>query len=245
MAHTFNCGSFICAFALGVQTVAFGQGVSYFNTVKRTAVSSKPVKISDMSSEKPVSDSDAAILPSANDSVDMEKEANRVLTDFLQENKNKISMGTSDKDIDKWLKEYFALRDAVNGYSGPNRKARSWRLYPGNGSMEFNVANLLKVMDEVGISNKIYVLAQACLETGYFTSRVYRTYNNLFGLYDSSTKDYYHFQRWEDSVAGYMKFIQYRYKGGDYLSWLKKIGYAEDPAYINKVRALVNKLTKS
>ena len=33
--------------------------------------------------------------------------------------------------------------------------------------------------------------------------------------------------------------VQYRYKGGNYLLWLKKIGYAEDPGYI---RAVMDKL---
>jgi flagellum-specific peptidoglycan hydrolase FlgJ len=29
--------------------------------------------------------------------------------------------------------------------------------------------------------------------------------------------------------------VQYRYKGGNYLLWLKNIGYAEDPGYIRAV----------
>lgn len=244
MAHTLSRMFLSIAASYFIVSVSSAQGVSYFNTVKRAAISSQPVRTADMVTEKSVGGDDTVIMLTKNDSVDMKTEANRVLTDFLKENQNRISRGASDNVIDKWLKEYLELRDAANGYSGPNRMARSWRLYQGEGSMEFNIPNLLKVMDEVGIKNKIYVLAQACLETGYFTSRVYRTYNNLFGLYDSSKKDYYHFQRWEDSVVGYMKFIQYRYKGGDYLQWLKKIGYAEDPAYINKVSTIVKRFTQ-
>lgn len=36
--------------------------------------------------------------------------------------------------------------------------------------------------------------------------------------------------------------IQYRYKGGNYLHFLKRIGYAEDPRYITKVAQLVKNL---
>lgn len=49
-------------------------------------------------------------------------------------------------------------------------------------------------MTEVGLSNKLFVMAQAVLETGNFKSRVCREYNNLFGLYDSRHKDYFRFE---------------------------------------------------
>lgn len=111
-------------------------------------------------------------------------------------------------------------------------------------SHPLTIMNLLAVMKEVGISNRIFVLAQALLETGYFKSNVCKTCNNLFGLYDSRHKRYYSFERWEDSVVGYYKFIQYRYKGGNYLSFLQRIGYAEDPKYISKVCDISKKLNK-
>lgn len=100
---------------------------------------------------------------------------------------------------------------------------------------ELNLYNLLKVMDEVGLSNQLFVMAQAVLETGHFQSRVCKEYHNLFGLFDSRNNDYFRFEKWEDSVVGYQKMIQYRYKGGNYLRFLKNIRYAEDPTYILKV----------
>ena len=90
-------------------------------------------------------------------------------------------------------------------------------------SHELTLANLIDVIEEIGLSNQLFVLAQAVLETGHFTSPVCKNYHNLFGLYDSKHKDYYRFARWEDSVIGYQKFIQYRYKGGNYLQFLKRI----------------------
>ena len=109
---------------------------------------------------------------------------------------------------------------------------------------ELTLTNLIDVIEEVGLSNQLFVLAQAVLETGHFTSPVCKNYHNLFGLYDSKHKDYYRFARWEDSVIGYQKFIQYRYKGGNYLQFLKRIGYAEDPRYTTTVAKIATQLYK-
>jgi uncharacterized FlgJ-related protein len=111
-------------------------------------------------------------------------------------------------------------------------------------SHELTLTNLIDVIEEVGLSNQLFVLAQAVLETGHFTSPVCKNYHNLFGLYDSKHKDYYRFARWEDSVIGYQKFIQYRYKGGNYLQFLKRIGYAEDPRYTTTVAKIATQLYK-
>ena len=111
-------------------------------------------------------------------------------------------------------------------------------------SRELTLTNLIDVIEEVGLSNQLFVLAQAVLETGHFTSTVCKNYHNLFGLYDSKHKDYYRFARWEDSVIGYQKFIQYRYKGGNYLQFLKRIGYAEDPRYTSTVAKIATQLYK-
>lgn len=100
---------------------------------------------------------------------------------------------------------------------------------------ELNLQNLKDVVTEVGLSNKLFVLAQAVLETGNFQSRVCTDYNNLFGLYDSKNGEYFRFARWEDSVVGYERMVQRRYKGGNYLHFLRDIGYAEDPGYITKI----------
>lgn len=106
-------------------------------------------------------------------------------------------------------------------------------LYQGE-SHPLTIGNVLKVMDEVGISNQLFVLAQSLLETGFYKSKVCKTKNNLFGL-RLRAGGYMHFERWEDSAVGYYKYVQYKYKGGSYLSFLRRIGYAEDPHYITKV----------
>ena len=144
------------------------------------------------------------------------------------------------KSLIEMYERRISTRDSVKRAKpvGNNKKVHSYRQW---NPRELNMKNLTDVMTEVGLSNKLFVLAQAVLETGNFSSRVCKEYNNLFGLYDSKNRDYYRFERWEDSVVGYGKMIQYRYNGGNYLHFLKRIGYAEDPRYITKIA----RMTKS
>lgn len=103
--------------------------------------------------------------------------------------------------------------------------------------------NLLRVLKEINVKYPEIVYSQAILETGHFTSRVYKKYNNLFGLYNSSKSDYYSFSTWQESVLAYKKYIQYKlHKNEDYYIFLKRIGYAEDPLYINKIKQLTYKI---
>ena len=144
--------------------------------------------------------------------------------------------------IEEYERKISQKDSASRTKSEKSKDAHSYRQW---NPRELNLKNLTDVMSEVGLSNKLFVLAQALLETGNFSSRVCREYNNLFGLYDSKNRDYYRFERWEDSVVGYGKMIQYRYKGGNYLYFLKRIGYAEDPRYITKVARMAKSIYNS
>ena len=99
--------------------------------------------------------------------------------------------------------------------------------------------HLLSALEYYEIEYPRIVRAQAILETGHFKSNVCISYNNLFGLYDSRKGDYYMFDHWSESVEAYKKYIQYKYKGGDYYAFLDNIGYAEDPDYIKKLKVIV------
>ena len=83
------------------------------------------------------------------------------------------------------------------------------------------------------------ILAQAILETGWFTSPVCRNKHNLFGLTNPRTGKYFKFDHWTESVRAYYTKVQYRYKGGNYLLWLRKIGYAEDPRYVRSLSRIL------
>lgn len=78
------------------------------------------------------------------------------------------------------------------------------------------------------------VLAQARLETGNFKSKICKTHHNLFGI--KHGKKYASYPNWKASIADYKKRISSRYKGGNYYAFLKKISYARDKSYINKLK---------
>lgn len=104
------------------------------------------------------------------------------------------------------------------------------------------IQNLITEIEKNGIKYPKIVLAQAILETGWFKSPVCRNKHNLFGLTNPRTGKYYEFNHWTESVKAYYTKVQYQYKGGNYLLWLKKIGYAEDPGYIRAVIRVLRQL---
>ena len=100
-----------------------------------------------------------------------------------------------------------------------------------------------QVYDELKKYNVKYpqiVLAQAKLETGNYTSTLCKKHGNLFGL--KRKGGYAKFNNWKESVKAYRDWVQYKYKGGDYYVFLKKIGYASDPKYIVKVKEMVKRI---
>lgn len=100
---------------------------------------------------------------------------------------------------------------------------------------ELTIPNLYQEIIRNGIRHPRIVLAQAILETGWFRSPLCRNRHNLFGLTNPKTGKYYEFNHWTESVRAYYTKVQYKYKGGNYLQWLRDIGYAEDPRYVREV----------
>lgn len=80
------------------------------------------------------------------------------------------------------------------------------------------------------------VLAQARLESGNMKSDFYKRTNNLFGL--KKGKKYASYKHWKDSIKDYKKRISNRYTKGSYYAFLKRIGYAKDKEYINKIKQI-------
>lgn len=109
------------------------------------------------------------------------------------------------------------------------------RTSPKSEHPELTIPNLYAEIIQNGIRHPKIVLAQAILETGWFTSPVCRNKHNLFGLTNPRTGKYFEFDHWTESVRAYYTKVQYRYKGGNYLLWLRDIGYAENPNYIREV----------
>lgn len=99
---------------------------------------------------------------------------------------------------------------------------------------------LKEALEYYDIHHPEIVYAQALLETGYFRSQGCLRDNNLFGLYNSRKHRYHKFNHWTVSVIKYKEWIQKRYKPPeDYYKFLQRIGYAEDPQYVNKLKSIV------
>ena len=109
-------------------------------------------------------------------------------------------------------------------------------------TLELTSENFEYVCLHYGIKHPEIVYAQAQLESGYFTSNIYKSKNNFLGLYDSKNKDYYSFFHWSDCLKGYKDYVQRKWnENDDYYLFLQNLPYAEDPEYIQKIKFLVNK----
>ena len=118
-------------------------------------------------------------------------------------------------------------------------------------SLPFSVGNMLRLMNQIGIAYPDVVLAQSRLETGNFTSKVFKENNNLFGMklprVRSTTaigeqNNHASYIRWQHSVADYKLWQdevikKYRTKRA-YLRYLSK-HYAEDKKYIHKLKQML------
>lgn len=133
-----------------------------------------------------------------------------------------------------YLESYIAeLGDELRKYDGQ----------PDIKEAELTVASLYAALKRHGVKHPKIVLAQAILETGWFRSQVAKTKNNLFGLRNPRTGEYYSFNTWEDSIDGYVSMVQYKYRQNEnYYAFLNRIRYAGDRNYTRKVMEIANRL---
>lgn len=96
---------------------------------------------------------------------------------------------------------------------------------------------LYNLLIEYGVKHPEIVVRQGILETGHFKSKAFRLKNNLFGIRAKNGK-YARFKSVEACILAYKKQIQYKYKGGNYYKFLSRIGYAEDPKYVYKLKRI-------
>jgi flagellum-specific peptidoglycan hydrolase FlgJ len=125
------------------------------------------------------------------------------------------------------------------------KTSQKFKRVKSNGHLpELTIPNLYTEIKKNGILYPKVVLAQAILGTGWFTSPLCRDRHNLFGLTNPRTGKYYEFAHWSESVRAYYTKVQYKYKreDGNYLLWLKKIGYAEAPDYIPAIISVLKML---
>lgn len=88
-----------------------------------------------------------------------------------------------------------------------------------------------------GVPHAEIVLAQARHETGNFTSRLCRVNHNLFGIKHNGK--YAKYSNWKASIKDYKERISSRYTGGDYYAFLRRIKYASDVRYCDRIKNIV------
>lgn len=117
--------------------------------------------------------------------------------------------------------------------------------------MPFSMENMVQIMDEVGIAYPDIVLAQAKIETGHFTSKIFRENHNLFGMklpkqrettavgeqynharYTSWKQSVIDYKIWQDAVLTKVKSKR------AYLKYLSE-NYAQDKKYIHKLKQML------
>jgi hypothetical protein len=119
---------------------------------------------------------------------------------------------------------------------------------------KFSKEKLKLYILELNIKYPRIVLAQTILETGNYTSDIFRINNNLFGLKGatrrpSTSKElndgYAYFKTWRESVVDYAflqsSFIFKIHNENEYLEYLKQ-KYAEDPNYIIRLKAIIKNI---
>ena len=102
-------------------------------------------------------------------------------------------------------------------------------------------------LERLGVKHVDIVLKQSILETGWYKSYNCKTRNNIFGFRLSinigryNKYGYLEFDSWQQGCKYYYDWQDRHYNGGDYYTFLKRRGYAEDPNYINKLKKINTK----
>lgn len=119
--------------------------------------------------------------------------------------------------------------------------------------------NLVKLMNDLGIQHVDIVLAQAILESGTFTSNIFKTKNNMFGMKVPKKRQtlavnkrgytgYATYASWIDCVKDYKLYQDFITKNkvisrSEYLAILSR-GYSESEGYTNKLVKIANQNKK-
>jgi len=117
---------------------------------------------------------------------------------------------------------------------------------------KFNEDKLIDKLKELNVNFPYIALAQAKLETGNYTSKIFRESNNLFGMKEAKSRittakgtqfNHAYYESWTESVYDFA-FHQCRYLPNikteeQYFQYLGQ-NYAEDPNYINRLKNIIN-----
>jgi len=112
---------------------------------------------------------------------------------------------------------------------------------------DFSRENFIKYLEELNIKFPDIVLAQAEIETGNFTSKVFKENNNLFGMKVATQRpttnsgeslNHAYYKHWKESVLDYALFTSVYLRNikseKEFLNYLKE-NYSEDSLYCDKI----------
>ena len=116
---------------------------------------------------------------------------------------------------------------------------------------EFSEDTLVYLLTELNVKFPHIVLAQSIIETGHWSSRIFKENNNLFGMKEAYVRvhtakgtqhNHAYYENWRESVYDYA-FYQCRYLGGikteeEYFQYLSR-SYAEAPNYVQSLKRVI------
>ena len=117
----------------------------------------------------------------------------------------------------------------------------------------FTEEKFINKIKQLNLNYPHIVYAQAMLESGNFTSKIFKENNNMFGmkqarvrinLAKSTQYNHAYFETWEDCLLDFAfhraTYFSKLKTEQDYYNYLGKY-YAEDPSYTRKLKSMVNK----
>ena len=118
---------------------------------------------------------------------------------------------------------------------------------------EFSQAKLIEKIKELNFKFPHIILAQSYQETGNFKSTIFLENNNLFGMKEAklrsnlakgTNRGHAYYEDWQSSVIDYALYYSTYLSDikteGEYFEYLRQ-NYAEDPTYVDRLKALIKK----
>jgi len=149
----------------------------------------------------------------------------------------------------------FGLRN-VNNIKYISEETKAIILREADQKNEFSPEKLKAYILELNIKYPHIVMAQSQIETGNWTSNIFKENHNLFGMKCATKRPttnkgeengHAYYENWKESVVDYA-FYSAQYLSDiktekEYLDYLSR-SYAEDTGYIWKIKKIINKATE-
>jgi flagellum-specific peptidoglycan hydrolase FlgJ len=135
----------------------------------------------------------------------------------------------------------------------PSLKSKYEKICIAEVQNNFTEEKFINKIKQLNLNYPHIAYAQAMLESGNFTSKIFKENNNMFGmkqarvrinLAKSTQYNHAYFETWEDCLLDFAfhraTYFSKLKTEQDYYNYLGKY-YAEDPSYVSKLKSMVNK----